>query len=1253
MDFDTFRTALLEGLGQANLYAGMNLLEYLSTPASSRTGDEAALIDDKLTPILLKALGYISSDWVYNLQEKTIRPDFRLQLGKDEYPRPPFIVENKNTSESLEPHLGQLEKYMRAYGTPLGILNNGRLLRAYERAGADLRLVAEINLQAWLESKLGAQAALLENFEIALRAFYGRFNRDVFVGTQRLLNELRFTRSGQPHDEVSWPAEAQFPVRLNTDEYFERDLINQTRELIRDITYDVSAQLELRLGEFDGYQAELATLEDRFDGLLTSLHGELKKAGVGEATLQRVQLRAESRLEIRKPSSLTSDCTVFLLEALNSVQVTPAKEAPQDNEEGLLEGRKKTQKTPKKAVILSELPVSIARDLRVLDSFLMDYHTQRETLERRNAPALEVGAAFMGWQNRVATLVFPDQDLPRLKREFSSQTAYVLVVRMLLVRIIEDKGLIPRVFTNGGLSLWFGEVEERYLKYAQGKSTDFLLEMAYSSAQHIYAAFYSDLRLFDWYTPDRNLVVRVLYRLAGFDLSVIESDLIGHMYARYVEDEHKHETGMYYTPPEIVEYILDGVGFSGPEVLEKTILDPACGSGTFLVSAARRIVAAYRAYYDAQPGGMKPNNVADIVRAVQECVHGLDLNPFACYLAETNLLIQVLDLIKIALEAGEDLQIDRFNIHNTDTLSYEAETNAYLRAPLGAVVDPSSLPTAEQIKAKIGTYEDGFDVVVANPPYVRADENEQIPVYRERIKREHPIEVVQKTMIKKWDLYVPFIALGVHLLKDGGRLGIITSNSIEVVPYAQALRQLLGQQTLNQISFFNGVKLFADAAVSNTVFTLQKTPPDSSHEVERVWHSAKPSPSAPTTRERQNQREQGEQIFRQEQSQSELDGLIELSSICFITGGMELQSNEKNPDISFKKDDLLQSFQDQTHSRPYIEGKYIIPFGIDDLKFLEYGKGLRAPDFVRRARFPEIFDRTKLVRGRTSHAFLDNGQYDAFIYFNHSAISIIQWHILSGVNNRTISDYVNQIQRSEFELISTRFLPEFLLGVMNSSMGIRLMMGNKTSSISSEIEPESVKKLLIPDIDLEAQQPIAQRVGELTNLATEFFHLTRAGWKLNLERGEGLAPAVLPISGVRTLELSRAKIGWGFVVADPLANLRGLRVYGAALYKGKKLFLNVSVGTSSQALEWLRRQWDRLPEGTGFEKAEQERLIIPANPAEAEKALLELGRQESEVMLKIERFRTLRLEVDALVEALYASLELAPVEIAPSTGDSA
>ena len=1239
MDFDTFRKVLLEGLGQANLYAGMNLLEYLKTPASSRTGDEAALLDDKLTPILLQALGYTRSDWIYNLQDKNIRPDFRVQLGKDEYPRPPFIVENKNTLEFLEPHLGQLEKYMRAYGTPLGILNNGRLLRAYERAGADLRLVAEINIQAWLESETGAQAELLENFDIALRAFHGRFNRDIFVGTQRLLDELRFTRSGQPHDESSWPAEARFTVRTHTDEYFERDLIDQTRELIRDITYDVSAQLELRLGEFASYQGELAKLEERFDSLLKDLHGELKKAKMGEATLQRVQLWAESRLEIHKPGNLTGDCTTFLLKELNLKQVIPSEKASQDEEEGLLEGGKKTRKAPKKVVLLIKLPESITEDLRYLDSFLMDYHTQRETLERRNAPALEVGAAFMSWQNRVATLVFPDQDLSRLKREFSSQTAYVLVVRMLLVRIIEDKGLIPRVFTNGGLSLWFGEVEERYLKYAQGKSTDFLLEMAYSSAQHIYAAFYSDLRLFDWYTPDRNLVVRVLYRLAGFNLSIIESDLIGHMYARYVEDEHKHETGMYYTPPEIVEYILDGVGFSGPDVLWKTILDPACGSGTFLVSAARRIVAAYRSYYDAQPGGMKPSNVADIVRAVQECVHGLDLNPFACYLAETNLLIQVLDLIKIALEAGEDLQIDRFNIHNTDTLSYEAQTRAYLNAPLGSMVDPSSLPMAEQIKAKIGTYEGGFDVVVANPPYVRADENEQIPIYRERIKREHPIEMVQKTMIKKWDLYIPFIALGVHLLKDGGRLGIITSNSIEVVPYAQALRTLLGQQTLNEISFFKGVKLFADAAVSNTVFTLQKAPPDSSCEVERVWHSAKPSPSTPTTRERQNQLERGEQIFRQEQAQANFSGVIRLGDICYVSKSMVLHSEEG----LFKKDDLISLTKDEKHPKLYIEGGDIDNYYLSSLRFLEYGETLRAPSLVSRKTFPELHNRRKILHGETSSALVDEGQYGDYIYSNHSVLIMVKWSNLLGVASKSIDNAVGE-NRKLLEEVSLKFDQFFLAGVVNSTRGKQLLKSLSGSARLGRFHPEEFKNLPIPNISEKTQFGVARKVRELQSIGLEFFHLTRAGWKLNLERGEALAPALLPMPGVRTLELGKAKIAWGLSTTDHLASLSGLRVHGGALYKGKKLRFNVITGTPSQALEWLRRQWDRLPENTGFEKAEQERLMIPANPAEAEKALLELGLKESEVVLKIERFRTLRLEVDALVEALYASLELAPVE---------
>ena len=47
----------------------------------------------------------------------------------------------------------------------------------------------------------------------------------------------------------------------------------------------------------------------------------------------------------------------------------------------------------------------------------------------------------------------------RYLREFLTQTAYLIVIRILLVRIMEDKKLVKRMFTNGGVALWFLQVD--------------------------------------------------------------------------------------------------------------------------------------------------------------------------------------------------------------------------------------------------------------------------------------------------------------------------------------------------------------------------------------------------------------------------------------------------------------------------------------------------------------------------------------------------------------------------------------------------------------------------------------------------------------------------------------------------------------------------------------------------------------------------------------------------------------------------
>src|SRR5205823_4687321 len=125
-------------------------------------------------------------------------------------------------------------------------------------------------------------------------------------------------------------------------------------------------------------------------------------------------------------------------------------------------------------------------------------------------------------------------------------------------------------------------------------------DLAYSSAQHLYAHFYSEKTVLDWHRPDRNAVVRLLHTLAGFDFKHIDRDIIGAVYNEYVEAEHKHESGLYYTPKVVVEYMLDRVGYRGTAILGRKLIDTASGSGGFLVSAAKRLVEAHRHYWRSQ-----------------------------------------------------------------------------------------------------------------------------------------------------------------------------------------------------------------------------------------------------------------------------------------------------------------------------------------------------------------------------------------------------------------------------------------------------------------------------------------------------------------------------------------------------------------------------------------------------------------------------------------------------------------------------
>ncbi|MEX2536354.1 MAG: N-6 DNA methylase [Trueperaceae bacterium] len=1267
MTFTNFIDSLFGDLARDDFYQGHSFPDYLERPNSERSGDEADIVDLRVTQSLLRSLGYQESEIEYNRAgAQGTRPDFKVAIP--EYPRPCFIVEDKNTTDDrLLKHGPQLEGYMRAYGAAKGILLDGKRLVAFDLAETGLSTSADVSLynivRSWRgESMFAAGAsgaeALTAEARLILQAFYARFNREAYAHSARLVNDLTHTRDGSWHDldGSTWPSESVIPVvsaNENMDAFTEN-----IRGLIREVQLDVEAQLNLRLDEHAEYEQQLtvnpddpgATFDETFAKELTALVSDLRVLGLPDAVIETTRERLVEQYRRHTLRTLAATFKEALGKALAEVEVeqeqteaSSAPEVPAASSAALFDvgDVPRVKVRPGKSRAKQSLTTGIEASLARLDRVITTRNEQRVRLEREFIDVLETQRAYRLWRDKVATLLMRTDEEPRLRREFAAQSAYVLIIRLLLIRISEDKGILDRMFTNGGLSIWFRDVEPRYLKYAQGRGTDYLLEMAYASAQHVYKHFYSQRELFDWYRPDRNLVITVLHRLAGYDLQRIDHDLIGHIYSGYVQDEHKHETGMYYTPPEVVEYMLDRVGWTGSEITGSRLLDPACGSGTFLVVAARRLLEAHRDYYRERGNdGIPVNQIQYVLNSIRDSIYGLDLNPFACYLAETNLLVQVLDEIKRALDANEPVAIDRFNVHNTDTLRYDATTMGVVAGTLAFPTE--HLPVAEQIKLKAGDFKEGFRVTILNPPYVRADEGgEGLQQYRNAIKNEHPIQEVRDTLKRRWDLFIPFIAFAQYLLEPEGRMAVITSDSIEAVPYAQSLReQLVTTAQVDEVHFFPNQSLFADANVGSLILVTTAQTPSDTHETVQHWHSGPPT-ATPDKERTLNQQGHAQDVFRQHTSTLNMTGTIALEQICYVSYGVRLNSDERRFKGLFTKEDLISPFKDASHPKPYVEGKDIDAFEPTSIKYVEYGSGLRAPLQVSRPTFPALYDRPKLVAQRSvssnqidvAQVLLDDGTWqEDFLITNESGIILMPWNALAGVSNRSLPALNNKVRQTG-EQTSSRFSLAYITGVLNTSTVSDHLRATRRHKI--HVFPDDFKAIPIPDVSEREQAPVAERALTLHGLAQEFAALRSSGWIVNTDSRVAHAPLTLP-AGTRALPLGTAKVRWNLTVHTPDANLNRLTVKGETIYRGATAAISGPSTLAQGALAYLARTFQGHQEATTFTVLESHGLRIPADPKDAAAALETIESREQEVLGEIERFHELRQELNELVAALYA-----------------
>lgn len=274
---------------------------------------------------------------------------------------------------------------------------------------------------------------------------------------------------------------------------------------------------------------------------------------------------------------------------------------------------------------------------------------------------------------------------------------------------------------------------------------------------HLFPHLYSS-PLFGWFEPGLGVrrPVEEALRAHGTDNS---SELLGWLYQFSIPAEVRKRFGQFYTSPAIAESMLDNLGFAGPRILETRLIDPAVGAGAFVIAATRRVIAA------AEESGLRG---ADICRAVQRVIHGLDMNPLGILLTEA-----AISLMLVSHLDGEDATgLEPLHLYVTDSLR------------MGELAGEKHSDVAEEIKSRSGAYTSGFEFVVANPPYAKLPS---------RLLDEQQKARFASSIYGHPNLYGLFLQVGVELLADGGRLAFINPKSFVSGLYFRNLRRFLTQ----------------------------------------------------------------------------------------------------------------------------------------------------------------------------------------------------------------------------------------------------------------------------------------------------------------------------------------------------------------------------------------------------------------------------------------------------------------------------
>jgi hypothetical protein len=429
--------------------------------------------------------------------------------------------------------------------------------------------------------------------------------------------------------------------------------------------------------------------------------------------------------------------------------------------------------------------------------------------------------------------------------------------RIIFLRICEDRGIETygtlQALVNGEriykrLCELFQRADERY----NSGLFHFAEERGRPESPD---TFTLDLKIDD--KPLKDIISGLYYPDCPYEFSILPADILGQVYEQFLgkvirltaghqakveeKPEVKKAGGVYYTPTYIVDYIVKNTvgklveGKTPKQIAALRVLDPACGSGSFLIGAYQYILDWHHEWYTkdspehwstgknatlyAGSGGAWRLTTAERKRILLNNIYGVDIDSQAVEVTKLSLLLKVLEGEN---EQTINQQLKMFHERALPDLGSNIKCGNSLMGPdffEGRLIvdrDERNRINAFDWKSEFKEIMDagGFDAVIGNPPYIRMEEFKALKSYLIGHYKSHS---------ERADFLFYFVERSIGLLSHAGRFGMILSNSFARSEAGEALRSVIASSTcIENIVEFGDFLPFSGATVYPLILIAAK-----------------------------------------------------------------------------------------------------------------------------------------------------------------------------------------------------------------------------------------------------------------------------------------------------------------------------------------------------------------------------------------------------------------------------------------------